>query len=556
MEEEKVVKVAVIGSGLAGLTAAYLLTKGDIESKQPIKFEVHLFEKNEMIGMDAASITIDNDKDIRIDVPMRSFMSGYYSHLTKLYQHLGITSKPAKFSFGWYTVESPSPASSPASSSPPSPPPERDIISWTNNTSYLTYSGSKTIGRLHIPSSTTTKNDTTNDYMTQLFSSWWIMLTVAFSYTWLMVNTLWLHYRGHLRNPHHPIANMTLGQWFQQVHIQPYFIHHVFIPLFAAVCTNSWKAMLEYPATEVLEYMAMGLFQESYVVTQGVRQVVEKLAKPISHIHLNTCIQSIQPKNGQQQYGGGEEKGYILTDEKGNIYECDHLIFATQANQAYDMLKQCYNENSNSNNESFLTGLKQQMAMLKKFNYDKSLVINHTDSRLLPSDKNQWRALNLAKVNENVPTYGKWIVPFPYDTTMTTHIINMTHSSTKYHHPQQNQLYLQTTNPCIDIDPKYILSVSWFERATVTLDSKKAIEQDLFPMKSKSDREEKNMDGKHEGHDDQITLGPCQGLNGIWFVGSYCWRGIPLLEGCVASSEKVVLHGIALSEGVLMKKPW
>jgi protoporphyrinogen oxidase len=40
----RTVKVAVVGSGLAGLTAAYLLTKPS-ESHAEVQFDVHLFEK-------------------------------------------------------------------------------------------------------------------------------------------------------------------------------------------------------------------------------------------------------------------------------------------------------------------------------------------------------------------------------------------------------------------------------------------------------------------------------------------------------------------------------
>ena len=40
----RVVKVAVIGSGLAGLTAAYLLSEKQVVEEE-VEFEVHLFEK-------------------------------------------------------------------------------------------------------------------------------------------------------------------------------------------------------------------------------------------------------------------------------------------------------------------------------------------------------------------------------------------------------------------------------------------------------------------------------------------------------------------------------
>lgn len=39
----RTVKVAVVGSGLAGLTAAYLLSNAP--SSSDVEFEVHLFEK-------------------------------------------------------------------------------------------------------------------------------------------------------------------------------------------------------------------------------------------------------------------------------------------------------------------------------------------------------------------------------------------------------------------------------------------------------------------------------------------------------------------------------
>lgn len=66
-------RVAIIGSGLAGLTAAHLLTQ---QEEQGI--EVHIFEKAQSIGMDSASIDVvgDDGKIHRVDSPMRAVQGG------------------------------------------------------------------------------------------------------------------------------------------------------------------------------------------------------------------------------------------------------------------------------------------------------------------------------------------------------------------------------------------------------------------------------------------------------------------------------------------------
>jgi predicted NAD/FAD-binding protein len=68
-------KVAIIGSGLAGLTAAHLL------SEEP--FDVHIFEKSTRIGLDAASIDVrgQDGKIYTVDSPMRAVQSGKLTSL-------------------------------------------------------------------------------------------------------------------------------------------------------------------------------------------------------------------------------------------------------------------------------------------------------------------------------------------------------------------------------------------------------------------------------------------------------------------------------------------
>lgn len=67
--------VAVIGSGLAGLTAAHLLAE---QQEGDEEVEVHIFEKSKTIGMDSASIDVvgRDGKAYRVDSPMRAVQGG------------------------------------------------------------------------------------------------------------------------------------------------------------------------------------------------------------------------------------------------------------------------------------------------------------------------------------------------------------------------------------------------------------------------------------------------------------------------------------------------
>jgi len=80
-------RVAVVGSGIAGLTAAYLLSR---------EHEVTLFEREAVLGMDAHS---RDAHGARMDIPLRVFSESYYPNLCRLYQLLGIRYHTADYSF-------------------------------------------------------------------------------------------------------------------------------------------------------------------------------------------------------------------------------------------------------------------------------------------------------------------------------------------------------------------------------------------------------------------------------------------------------------------------
>ena len=69
-------KIAVVGAGISGLTAAYLLNRGH---------EVELFERNDYAGGHANTVTIDaGDRPLGLDTGFIVYNEHTYPGFTKL----------------------------------------------------------------------------------------------------------------------------------------------------------------------------------------------------------------------------------------------------------------------------------------------------------------------------------------------------------------------------------------------------------------------------------------------------------------------------------------
>ena len=80
-------RVAVVGSGVAGLSTAFLLSR---------KHAVSLFEREANVGMDAHSLDAHG---ARMDIPLRVFSESYYPNLCNLYRLVGVKYHYADYSF-------------------------------------------------------------------------------------------------------------------------------------------------------------------------------------------------------------------------------------------------------------------------------------------------------------------------------------------------------------------------------------------------------------------------------------------------------------------------
>lgn len=84
-------KIAVVGSGISGNSAAWALSK---------VHDVTVYEKRNRLGGHSATVTVDDGSDaINVDTGFIVFNEQNYPLLTKLFDHLNVETKPSQMTF-------------------------------------------------------------------------------------------------------------------------------------------------------------------------------------------------------------------------------------------------------------------------------------------------------------------------------------------------------------------------------------------------------------------------------------------------------------------------
>lgn len=264
------------------------------------------------------------------------------------------------------------------------------------------------------------------------------------------------------------------------------------------------------------EYMVATFGASHYVAGDGGRAIVTALAKPLppAQVHLSSTLSSLSSSPSPI---GRPHVVLHSSDEGVSPLKFAHVILATQANQARTLLATMPHPSA---------AAKARLAALGAFSYEKSLVVTHSDESVLPSALKDRRDLTFASHARETsnPT-----APPPQDDSdhRSRGWIQATHTVST--HP----LILQTTNLVTALSPSLTHRSTWFERAVVSRSSRAALPGFLLP------------DGDGDGAEGE---GVHQGVDGVWLVGSWAAEGCPLLEGCVASAERVV-GAVARREG-------
>ncbi|KAG9014737.1 hypothetical protein FRB94_010584 [Tulasnella sp. JGI-2019a] len=546
------IKIAVAGSGLAGLTAAYLLARQN-EKLQHVTIEVHLFEKSTTLGMDSQSVSVplDNGEKLRVDVPMRSFQGGYYRQLIALYNHLDIKLKCVDFTYSFSHL--------------------RKLVTSNETPSmgtFFIYNGQNGKRGLGLPSQylwyyphgkpiRAALQDFASTKLFPLMRFLWVTLTFFACYVrFVLISTpAWrLSFWG---SP----TGETLREWGERTRPRDIvsrclgfdaswddFVRTVVFLLFSGMCTSSDVDVWAHPVEEILDYTWSTLFANHFVVADGVQDVVRRLSSHLDpeSVHLSSPITQMLPDP--------TNPGMItVVCPNTQIQGFSHVIFATQATHAVPILS-TYLEHLSPTSKLW-SDTDRIIRCLETFEYRQNIVVTHTDDRLLPSDTRDRRDLNLVRFQPSrdwtgptSPFPGKSHICMPPTFTMATHSIKSETSS---------QCIYQSTNPIIAPSTDKVLSVAHLDRAILTVQSQSAVRELTMDDPERAawwallrGRPKAKVLGALQGGGRRRDMGSDRTSPGIWMCGSYAYEGIPLLEGCVASARMVVGQGVMRAEGL------
>ncbi|MEL6190291.1 MAG: FAD-dependent oxidoreductase, partial [Myxococcota bacterium] len=189
------------------------------------------------------------------------------------------------------------------------------------------------------------------------------------------------------------------------------------MPLFAAICTCSYASLAMYPARTIVGYLASVMSAvRMRRVTLGVRHVVETLSSGAEAIRLASPVRSLRRT----------PSGVEVEDHRGHSDRFDHVVLATQANQALSILGH--------------RAAAEERAALTAFGYESFEVVTHTDRRLAPAREQWWSPVNFLLGRES-------------RAPMATILMNPIHRGLGDAEP-----VLQTWNPLLEPAPERVYS--------------------------------------------------------------------------------------------------
>lgn len=237
-------------------------------------------------------------------------------------------------------------------------------------------------------------------------------------------------------------TGITLQQFVDNLPLTDSFKHDFLYPFLAAGWGVSSEVYQTFAAYNVLKYLVMN--QPSGLkpiywneIEGGTRSYIQAVAKQLEHTHvkLSSKIRTI----------AYEEEIYKVVEEDGTVSQFDHLILATNAFEARDLLKD-------------IPEALDIRTILDQIEYSHTTIAVHGDTRFMPEDKDDWSVANVRYDGKQSamtfhkswegaprPVFRSWLTfDVRPETAKGSPLPDPLYSTVHYWHPKVNLKYFQT----------------------------------------------------------------------------------------------------------------
>ncbi|NUR07093.1 MAG: FAD-dependent oxidoreductase [Nocardioidaceae bacterium] len=269
-------RVAVIGGGVSGLTAAHLLQR---------THEVTLFEADDRIGGHAHThdVRLSDGSTARVDSGFIVLNDRTYPTLRRLLDELGVRTRPTEMS-----------------------------MSITCSGCGLSYVGGRG------------PNGIFAQRRRLLDPRFWRLLLGVRRFQRAAMTLL----------ADDPASELTYGGFLEREGFDAHFVTHYALPVVSCVWSMGHQAALDYPAAYLFAFLrhhgflALGDAPTWHTVVGGSRSYVEKVTAGLDVVRSGTRVTAVSRK----------PDAVVLDDDHGEHHEFDHVVVATHADEALALL--------------------------------------------------------------------------------------------------------------------------------------------------------------------------------------------------------------------------
>ena len=272
--------IAIVGSGIAGLSAAWILSK---------THQVTLYEKADKLGGHSNTINVNYSRDKSEEVPLKVdtgfivYNNKNYPNLTKFFDALDVNSIDSDMS-----------------------------LSISLNNGLYEYSGSGLGGIFGQKKNMINLNQ-------------WRLIYDVFKFKKIATNYI----KTSTDN------NSVIGYWLKYNNFSSYFINRYIIPIASAIWSCSNKNALLFPTKTFLYFFYHhGLLNikdrpKWKTVKNGSQQYINKIIQQSNfNYEINSCIETIYPKNNS-----------VIIKFKDKEIRYDKVIMTCHADQSLKLIK-------------------------------------------------------------------------------------------------------------------------------------------------------------------------------------------------------------------------